>query len=74
MIHGKVTGNDEPVISIYLQIGSKRKAFQAVIDTGFNGYLSAPQFIVKSANWEELGIEEYELASGERMEARVFCG
>jgi len=45
-----------------------------VIDTGFNGYICVPKKLIDGSDWEFLGIEEYELASGELMREKVFLG
>ena len=74
MASGRVNANDEPLISIEIYLKLKLQKFTAIIDTGFNGSLSVPESLIENAGWKELGVEEYELASGERMTARVFSG
>lgn len=74
MIKGKVNRNDEPEIPLRLHLNKKRQTFLAIIDTGFNGHINIPEAFIKRTNWQEIGVEEYELASGEYMEARVFSG
>lgn len=74
MVRGSVNANDEPVIPIEVQFKRKLHKFKAVIDTGFNGYLSIPAPLIVRSSWKELGVEEYELASDERMVACVFPG
>ncbi|OGH59936.1 MAG: hypothetical protein A3G34_05810 [Candidatus Lindowbacteria bacterium RIFCSPLOWO2_12_FULL_62_27] len=46
----------------------------AVIDTGFNEYLSVPARLLKRLGWNRIGIETYELASGEKMESDTYLG
>lgn len=74
MIRGFVDENDEPIISITLALGKGPKRFQAVLDTGFNGYLSVPQSIALRSNWYFAGYEEYEIATGEQIKERVYLG
>jgi len=74
MIIGFVNESDEPVIEVKLDLGKEKRLVNAVIDTGFNGYISVPKKIIDRSDWDFLGIEEYELASGELMRERVFLG
>ncbi len=46
----------------------------AVIDTGFNEYLSVPARMIRRLGWERVGVETYELASGEKMESDTYLG
>ena len=74
MIHGFVNENDEPIVPITLIFRKKPKHFQAVLDTGFNGYLSVPQSITHGSGWYFAGYEEYEIATGDRVSERVYLG
>ncbi len=74
MIAGFVSENDEPVVEVNLDLGKEKRPVNAVIDTGFNGYICVPKKLIDKSDWEFLGIEEYELASGELMRERVFLG
>ena len=74
MIVGFVNENDEPVIEVKLDLGKEKRPVDAVIDTGFNGYICVPKKLIDESDWDFLGIEEYELASGELMRERVFLG
>lgn len=74
MIIGFVNESDEPVIEVKLDLGKEKRTVNAVIDTGFNGYISVPKKLIDESDWDFLGIEEYELASGELMRERVFLG
>ena len=74
MIIGFVNESDEPVIEVKLDLGKEKRLVNAVIDTGFNGYISVPKKLIDESDWDFLGIEEYELASGELMRERVFLG
>jgi len=74
MIIGFVNESDEPVVEVKLDLGKEKRLVNAVIDTGFNGYISVPKKLIVGSDWGFLGIEEYELASGELMRERVFLG
>jgi clan AA aspartic protease len=52
MMQGYVNENYEAMISVAVQNGSTLKSFDAVIDTGFTGFLSLPIAIIM-----ELGLE-----------------
>jgi clan AA aspartic protease len=45
---------------------------QAVIDTGFNGYLSVSSTVVMQSSWRYLGHEKYELADGQVVFEPVY--
>ena len=71
---GIVTSNFEPLIKIGLLVENKRKDFEAVIDNGFNGFISIPQKIIELTSWQFIGYEAYELASGEIIKDKVYLG
>ncbi|MBM3709897.1 MAG: hypothetical protein FJW61_05700 [Actinobacteria bacterium] len=75
MIEGIVNNFDEPIIKLDLILSNNiSKTISAIIDTGFNGYISVPINFVKESDWDFIGTEEYELANGEIVEERVFIG
>lgn len=74
MIRGVVNANGEPLASLTLILQGKRRRFQAVLDTGFNGYLSVPQSMADRSGWYFSGYEEYEIATGDRVRERVYLG
>ena len=74
MIEGFVNGNQEPIIELRLMLWNKSENIPAVIDTGFNGYISVPEKYVKASDWVFMGYEEYEIASGEIVKAKIFLG
>ena len=74
MIRGFVNEHDEPIIQLQLGLSQREIKRDAVIDTGFNGYISVPKPIVQESGWDFLGSEEYELASGELIVADAFLG
>ncbi len=76
MLRGWVNEQGEPRVELVIDLGPAggHVVTDAVIDTGFNGYLSVPLVLLASANWELLGFEEYELASGEVVSEPVYWG
>src|SRR3990172_5395297 len=72
MISGRVNSFDEPVVTLFLLLREKRVRKKAIIDTGFNGYLSVPQSLAK--DWYFFGYEKYEIATGDIVEQRVYLG
>lgn len=72
MISGRINSSEEPVIFLYLVIRGKRLRKRAIIDTGFNGYLSVPLSLVKG--WYFFGHEKYEIATGDIVEEKVYLG
>ena len=74
MLEGTVNKNDEPIVSISLDLKDSPSRYPAVVDTGFNGYLSVPQKLANKSNWYFLGYEEYEIATGENVRQKVYLG
>jgi len=72
MISGRINSQDEPVVPISLVLGKRRLRMRAIVDTGFNGYLSVPMSLVKS--WYFFGYEKYEIATGDIVEEKVYLG
>lgn len=71
-ISGRINSHEEPEIPLTLVVHGKRLRKRAIIDTGFNGYLSVPSSLAKG--WYFFGHEEYEIATGEIVEQRVYLG
>jgi predicted aspartyl protease len=58
MIHGVVSKNREPTISLVIVNESRQtKLITAVIDTGYTGFLSLPSEIITELNLSWTGIE-----------------
>ena len=72
MIRGRVNSHEEPEVSITLIVQGRRRRMRAIIDTGFNGYLSVPEKLAES--WYFFGHEEYEIATGDIVEQKIFIG
>jgi len=75
MLRGRVDSRGEPIVRISL-ISSKNRSesHPAVIDTGFNGTLSVPEFLIQRLGWHWIGYESYELATGDVVREKVFMG
>ncbi len=74
MLRGRVNEYGEPLVVITLDLGHKRQRQTAIIDTGFNGYLSVPKPVIQQSDWQWLGFEDYELASGAVVREQVYRG
>ncbi|KAF0132699.1 MAG: hypothetical protein FD145_1586 [Candidatus Saganbacteria bacterium] len=71
---GYINSNFEPVIKIGIINDGKLFKFDAIIDTGFNGFISIPHKIIENTSWQFIGYEAYELASGEIIKDKVYLG
>jgi clan AA aspartic protease len=74
MLRGHVNEHGEPIVHIKLILGKKQLRLPVVVDTGFNGYLSVPKFLIAQSRWEWMGFENYELASGAVVREEVYWG
>lgn len=74
MLQGIVNGYGEPIVPLKLVAGSELIDNSAVIDTGFNGYLSIFKNILKRLDWHFMGYEEYELANGKTFREKIYLG
>lgn len=74
MIKGRITPLHEPIIRVALISEKKRITCMAVIDTGFNGYISVPLPLAKELDWIHIGYEEYEIATCEIVKQSVYLG
>ena len=68
MLKGRVNRHGEPVISIQLILRNRPVNFTAIIDTGFNGYLSVPSRLLVRSQWLVIGTEKFEIATGALVE------
>ena len=73
MIEGIVNGNLEAVVTIFLR-GPEGQAQQvdALIDTGFNGYLALPPMLVGDLGLPIVGDGEAVLADGREVSFNVY--
>jgi clan AA aspartic protease len=74
MLKGQVNRHGEPVISIQLVLRNRPANFTAVIDTGFNGYLSVPRRLLVRSKWLAIGTEKFEIATGALVEQEIYLG
>lgn len=72
MLKGRITPEDDAMVAITLIVKGTRVRREAVVDTGFNGYLSVPRDLVDQSEWYEFGEEEYELATGQIVREAVY--
>ena len=73
-MRGHVNEFGEPIVQIGIPIGKRIHVMDAVIDTGFNSYVSIPEKIIKRCNWQCIGDEAYELANGATIHEKVYLG
>jgi clan AA aspartic protease len=74
MLKGRVNRHGEPVISIQLVLRNRPSNLTAVIDTGFNGYLSVPRRLLVRSKWLAIGTEKFEIATGALVEQEIYLG
>ena len=75
MIEGRVTDESlEPMVEIGLKQGDTLTMIQAVVDTGFSGYLCVAEQCVDQLDMTFEFAESYELANGEVIVKDVFRG
>jgi len=74
MLKGRITNQDDAIVKITLVLRDIHLQKYAVVDTGFNGYVSIPRDIISQSNWYELGKQEYELANGQIVHESAFIG
>jgi predicted aspartyl protease len=74
MVSGRVNRHGEPVISIQLILRTRPAKLMAVIDTGFNGYLSVPSRLLVRSKWLAIGTEKFEIATGALVEQEIYLG
>jgi clan AA aspartic protease len=72
MLKGRVNRQGEPVISIQLILRNRPSNLNAVIDTGFNGYLSVPRRLLIRSKWLAIGTEKFEIATGALVEQEIY--
>ena len=74
MLQGRVTRHGEPVVSIQRILRPRPTRFPAVVDTGFNGYLSVPKRLLVQGGWQAIGTEKFEIATGAIVEQEIYLG
>ena len=71
MTRGRFNHKDEPLIEVTL-LGKRRRAIEAVIDTGFSGDLCLSSRFRRSLQLVRYGSSEFELADGTRVVEPVY--
>ena len=75
MMYGKVDQNFEAMIRLVVgNADSKRHAIDALIDTGFTGFLSLPMAVINDLNLKLCGREEGTLGDGSLCTFDVYRG
>ncbi|MFH1563314.1 MAG: clan AA aspartic protease [Nitrospirota bacterium] len=75
MIKGYISEDLEPIIEIELiDENHNLSKINAVVDTGFTGYLCLSENLVEKMRLEYLFTDNYELANGKIVEEDVFAG
>jgi clan AA aspartic protease len=64
MIVGAWSASGEAAVSLAVKGPAREREIQAVIDTGFDGYLSLPPHRIRALGLSEAGEEQVELADG----------
>lgn len=75
MMHGIVDRNCEATIRLVVgNVDSQRQVIDAVIDTGFTGFITLPLTIINSLNLKLYGREEGTLGDGSSCIFDVYTG
>lgn len=67
MITGKITVHQEAVIELEVGSSNQSEKIEAVIDTGFTGYLTLPSALVNRLNLQEAGEQRAILGDENRV-------
>jgi predicted aspartyl protease len=74
MLEGRVNRQGEPVVKVQLVLHRRPISFPAIVDTGFNGYLSVPKRLLRGSKWRAIGTEKFEIATGAFVEQEIYLG
>ena len=73
MIKGKVRGNQQALVTIDVIDGEGRpQPLEAILDTGFTGYLTLPTGSIQQLGLRSVGQRSFELANGELFEFEAY--
>ena len=73
MIKGKVSGNQQALVTIDVIDGEGRpQPLEAILDTGFTGYLTLPTGSIQQLGLRSVGQRSFELANGELFEFEAY--
>ena len=75
MINGKVSSNQRALITIEIFDSEDRlQSMEAILDTGFTGYLTLPQESIRQLGLRSVGQRTFELANGDLFDFQVYLG
>ena len=73
MIKGRVDGNQQALVTIDIVDGEGSiQSIEAILDTGFTGYLTLPTDSIQRLGIPSVGQRTFELANGELFEFEAF--
>ena len=73
MIKGRVDGNQQALVTIDIIDGEGSiQSIEAILDTGFTGYLTLPTDSIQRLGIPSVGQRTFELANGELFEFEAF--
>ena len=73
MIRGKVSGNQQALVTVEIMDGEGRpQSLEAILDTGFTGYLTLPTEPVQRLGLPSVGQRTFELANRELFEFEAY--
>ena len=72
MIRGTVEPTLDPVVELELQGPNGVEHVDAVVDTGFSGWLSLPEFVIRRLGLEYLRSGPATLADGTVVEVQIY--
>ena len=69
MIKGKISGDQQALVTVDIIDGEGRpQPLEAILDTGFTGYLTLPTESIQQLGLPSVGQRTFELANGELFE------
>ena len=73
MIRGKVSGNQQALVTVEIMDGEGcPQSLEAILDTGFTGYLTLPTESIQRNGLPSVGQRTFELANGELFEFEAY--
>ena len=75
MIKGKVSGDQRALVTVEILDSTGRfQPVEAILDTGFTGYLTLPQESIRQLGLRPVGQRTFELANGDLFDFQVYLG
>ena len=73
MIRGEVSGSQQALVTVEIMDGEGRlQSLEAILDTGFTGYLTLPTETIQRLGLPSVGRRTFELANGELFEFEAY--